>query len=70
MNVIRYINELRVQRENIDEAIASLSRLGSLTPRRGRPPKYVGSAAPDRKYVRSAETRKRMSVAQKRRWAS
>ncbi len=68
MNVIRYINELRTERENIDQAIASLSRLASNTPRRGRPPKFLGSAAPEKKKVFSAATRRRMSVAQKKRW--
>ncbi len=68
MNVIKLINELRTERQNIDEAISVLSRLSTGTPRRGRPPAYLGSAAPEgKKRTFSAATRRRMSIAQKKR---
>ncbi len=87
MNAIKLINELRTERQNIDEAISVLSRLATNGPkRRGRPPKWMGSSrntpipvGEDGQGVArhmlkrkpfSAETRKRMSAAQKKRWAS
>ncbi len=72
MNIIHYINELRTERANIDEAINVLSRLAANGPkRRGRPPKWMGSAAPEKKgRVFSAAARRRMSIAQKKRWAA
>ena len=75
MNTIKYINELRAERDNIDEAITVLTRLAGGGKRRGRPPKWLGAStpqaeapAPEKKRVFSAATRKRMSLAQKRRW--
>ncbi len=69
MNVLKYITELREERERIEVALASLTRLTIGTPRRGRPPKWLGSAAPERKArVFSAATRRKMSLAQKKRW--
>lgn len=69
MNVLKYINELRSERERIDEVLASLSRLSIGQPRRGRPPAWIGSAAPaKKKRTFSAEIRKRMAAAQRKRW--
>ena len=78
MDIPRLIAELRAELLQIDEAILALQRLGlSGGKRRGRPPKWmsetkaVGDVAPLKKKKRfiSAEARKRMAEAQKKRWA-
>lgn len=73
--------ELRSEREQIEQAIIALERLArGGGKRRGRPPKWMAdsndstgdSAAEPSKRPRkfSAEARKRMAEAQKRRWAA
>lgn len=70
MNVMKYINELKAERAGIDDAIAALERLAGSQPRRGRPPKWLGASTPARKRKPfSAETRRKMSASQKKRWA-
>jgi hypothetical protein len=82
MNVTQMISELRAERASIEDAIAVLERLVRSQPgRRGRPPKWLASAkapAADQpsangtrtKRVFSAATRKKMALAQKKRWAA
>ena len=72
------ISELRAEREQIEEAIMSLERLArGQGKRRGRPPKWMttersqatdGVDKPKRTF--SAETRRKMALAQKARWAA
>ena len=70
------IAELRAERAAVDEALIVLERLAQTRGRkRGRPPVWmsvVGEAAhsPRPARVFSAETRKRMAEAQKKRWAA
>jgi hypothetical protein len=77
MDVLKMIAALRSERAAIDEALIVLERLaGSHGKRRGRPPAWmaaVRAAAPPaitRTRVMSAETRKKMAEAQKKRWAA
>jgi len=77
MDVLKMIAALRAERVAIDEALVVLERLaGSHGKRRGRPPAWMaairsGSApATKRTRVMSAETRKKMADAQKKRWAA
>ena len=78
MDITKMLSELRSERMQIDEAIVALEHLArGGGKRRGRPPKwlaaYKASAPPkakaSKKRVVSAESRKRMAEAQKRRWA-
>jgi len=56
MDVVKILAELRVEREQIEEAIMSLERLASgRGKRRGRPPKWMAEA---KKRPRSATTRR------------
>lgn len=71
------IAALRSERAAIDEALLVLERLaGSHGKRRGRPPAWMAairgttSAGAKRTRVMSAETRKKMADAQKKRWAA
>ena len=41
MNLTKILEDLRREREQIDEAIFSLERLASGAPRRGRPPGWL-----------------------------
>jgi hypothetical protein len=80
MDIHRILTELRSEQERLEEAILTIERLaaGSLTKRRGRPPKWMASAkaavgpflATKKKRRFSAATRKRMAEAQRKRWAS
>jgi hypothetical protein len=76
MDITQIIAELRSEREQIDEAIVALERLARGSgKRRGRPPKWMTAdkneaPQPARVRVLSAEARKRMAEAQKRRWAA
>ncbi len=77
MDVLKMIAALRSERAAIDEALLVLERLaGSHGKRRGRPPAWMSAiraAAPSggkRTRVMSAETRKKMADAQKKRWAA
>ena len=79
MDVLKMIAALRSERAAIDEALLVLERLaGSHGKRRGRPPAWMAairgttgaSAGVKRTRVMSAETRKKMADAQKKRWAA
>lgn len=78
MNLINMINELKEERDRVSEAIKTLECLASHAPkRRGRPPLWMkntmasSGASPIRRHAkRSVETRRRMSIAQKKRWAN
>lgn len=73
MNILKILAELHTQREQLDEAILTMERLArGAGKRRGRPPKWMSEPTEisGRKGVRSAETRARMSAAQKKRWAA
>jgi hypothetical protein len=77
MDVLKMIAALRAERVAIDEALIVLERLaGSHGKRRGRPPAWMAairtasSPATKRTRVMSAETRKKMADAQKKRWAA
>ena len=41
MNLTKILDDLRREREQIDEAILSLERLAAGSPRRGRPPAWL-----------------------------
>ena len=76
MDVNKLLGDLRGQRDLLLQAIVALERLGSGgAKRRGRPPKSLAiaglmeSAAPQKRMI-SAEARKRMAEAQKKRWAA
>ena len=71
------IAELRAEKEAIDDAVAVLERLAMTRgKRRGRPPVWMsvlgaGATSGARTgRVFSAETRKKMADAQKKRWAA
>ncbi len=70
------IAELRAERAAIEDALVVLERLARTRGRkRGRPPVWMnlvgaGSSASRAPRVFSAETRKKMAEAQKRRWAT
>jgi hypothetical protein len=76
MDIIKMIAELRAEKEAIDDALLVLERLASTRGRRrGRPPVWMsvisgggGDSRPSRVF--SAETRKKMAEAQKKRWAA
>jgi hypothetical protein len=79
MDIEKMLAELREERELIEGAIVALERLAQGgAKRRGRPPKWMvvtdgqETAAVDqpRKRRFSAEARKRMAEAQRKRWAS
>jgi hypothetical protein len=77
MDVLKMIAALRSERAAIDEALLVLERLaGSHGKRRGRPPAWMAAirgttgAGVKRTRVMSAETRKKMADAQKKRWAA
>lgn len=77
MDVLKMIAALRSERAAIDEALIVLERLaGSHGKRRGRPPAWMAAMrtgvapAAKRTRVMSAETRKKMAEAQKKRWAA
>lgn len=71
------IAELRSQRDQLDEAIIALERMIRGTgKRRGRPPKWLAEVSAGepvkkerkKKRVVSADARKRMAEAQRKRW--
>ena len=77
MDIMAMLEQLRAERERLDEAILVIQRLAAGgAKRRGRPPKWMSTpkaaehAEPGKKQRQfSAATRKRMAAAQKRRWA-
>jgi len=83
MDIHSILAELRSEKDRLEEAILTIERLavGSLTKRRGRPPKWMTDAkgepsaglkapAPKKRRRFSAATRKRMAESQRKRWAS
>jgi hypothetical protein len=80
MELSKVIAELRAERAAIDEALAALDRIARATvgKRRGRPPAWLAAATtgaipagePKKKRTLSAEVRKKMAEAQKKRWAA
>ena len=77
MDFSRVLDELRSERQKLDEAILVMERLaaGSRGKRRGRPPKWVSAltaerSGPAKKRSFSAAARKRIAQAQKKRWAA
>ncbi len=76
MDVTKMIAELRAERAAIEEALVVLERIArNRGGRRGRPPVWMsvirgGATAPKGQRTFSAETRKKMAEAQKKRWAA
>ena len=84
MDILSILAELRSEKERLEEAILTVERLavGSMTKRRGRPPKWLASvkaesgsqssdsAEPKKGRRFSAATRKKMAEAQRKRWAA
>jgi hypothetical protein len=80
MDVIKMLQELRSEREQVEEAILALERLVSgRGRRRGRPPKWLSessgakagradSPTPRKKRVLSPEARARRATGQRKRW--
>ena len=74
MNLDRILTELKTERARLDKAIQALE---GITPkagppaagRRGRPPKTAETPPKRGRRTLSAAARKRISQAQKRRWA-
>ena len=52
MDTLKLINELRQEREHIDQAIALLARIGTGQKRRGRPPAFLKEAEQAKKRGR------------------
>jgi hypothetical protein len=84
MDITNMLAELRSQKAQLDQAIIALENLARGTgKRRGRPPKWMtetrdggaaplgpGTKGPKKKRTLSPEARKKMSEAQKKRWAA
>jgi hypothetical protein len=76
MNLDQIIGELRAELAAVNEVLAVLDRLARVQgKRRGRPPLLLlqeleaGEAPPKRRRF-SEETRKKMAIAQRKRWAN
>jgi hypothetical protein len=78
MDILKMIAELRDERAAIQDALIVLERLAHTRgKRRGRPPAWMSvvrhadaNSAEPKSRVFSADTRKRMAEAQKKRWAA
>jgi hypothetical protein len=79
MNVDQMISELRAERDAIVSAMAVLERMAESRGgrRRGRPPAWLAGLTAKKetmsdgpKRVVSAATKKKMALAQKKRWAA
>ena len=72
MNLPKMIAELRAHKQALEETMILLERLArSQGKRRGRPPLFLSqTGAPRKRRPFSAETRKKMAAAQRRRWAA
>jgi len=76
MDVTQMISELRAERESLTAAIAVLERMAqSRGKRRGRPPAWLANVAAIKgegrtKRVVSAATKRKMALAQRKRWAA
>jgi hypothetical protein len=77
VDIVKMIAELRLERAAIEEALITLERLARANgKRRGRPPAWLSAArSADSKPIEgkassmNPEVRKRISEAQKKRWA-
>ncbi len=67
MDIQNTLDQLRQERNQIDQAISALEGLGGGSPRRGRPAKSGQAGAPRR--VMSAAARAKIAAAQRARWA-
>ncbi len=77
MNVNQMIAELKAERDSLTAAMSVLENIArSRGKRRGRPPAWLAglkaktAAEPGPKRVMSASTKKKMAIAQRRRWAA
>jgi hypothetical protein len=78
MDILKMIAELRDERAAIQDALIVLERLAQTRgKRRGRPPAWMSvireagaNSGEPKSRVFSADTRKRMAEAQKKRWAA
>jgi hypothetical protein len=76
MNVDQMIAELRAEREALTSAMAALENIAQTRGRRrGRPPAWLASLGSVKKAegptrVVSAATKKKMAIAQRKRWAT
>ena len=78
MDLTKMIAELRAQKQALEESMIMLERLArSQGKRRGRPPLFLSKAlsqasatGPRKRRPFSAETRKKMAAAQRKRWAA
>jgi hypothetical protein len=76
MNLNQMILDLRAERDSLTAAMAVLEGIAqSRGRRRGRPPAWLasltGAKEPDRpKRIVSAATKKKMALAQRKRWAA
>ena len=75
MNLAKVITDLKAERVAVEEAIVVLERLArGQGRRRGRPPlllvEHSDIAVKRKRRGFSAETKKKMAAAQKRRWAA
>ncbi len=77
MDVNHMIAELRSEREALTAAISVLENIAqSRGRRRGRPPAWLAALSPKKKdeegpkRVLSAATKKKMAIAQRKRWAA
>ena len=79
MDIVGMLAELSAERDRLVEAILVLERIAiGGQKRRGRPPKWMATAAPeneDEQATRkrrpfSAATRAKMAAAQRKRWAA
>ncbi len=70
MNVTQMLAELRQERAALDDAILALERIARSGARgRGRPPSWLSASSAAPKRVLSAATKKKMALAQRKRWA-
>ncbi len=77
MNVTQMIAELHQEREALTAAMAVLEKIAQTRgKRRGRPPAWLAgltvskTGAPSAKRVVSEATKRKMALAQRKRWAS
>jgi hypothetical protein len=71
MDLIRIITELRRERDAVDQAVRYLEALErAQTRRRGRPPAVLTGLFGRKRKPFSEATRKKMALAQKKRWAA
>jgi hypothetical protein len=75
MNIAKMLEELKAERDTVEQAILVLERIASgQGKRRGRPPKWITRTTPPArtgsiKRTFSSESRARTAAAQRKRWA-